>query len=293
MNQWQAISASIEAITGRPFKIKQTSSVAGGCINSSYQIQTDQGGYFIKLNRPGLLYMFEAEAVGLEEMRQTNSIRVPKVITSGKTGDYAFLLLEYIELGRQKPNSEHLLGQQLAQMHSRRQAYFGWHQDNTIGRTEQVNGNFQDWQQFWLQQRLGWQLKLAADNGYHGRLQKKGETLCADLASILKGHNPQPSLLHGDLWAGNISNDQQGNPVIYDPACYYGDHEADLAMTELFGGFGGDFYAAYQEIMPISSGYQRRKTLYNLYHILNHLNLFGEGYLYQAEGMMDRLLAEI
>ncbi len=293
MSQWQAISNQVEILTGQVFKIKQVSSVGGGCINSAYQIETDQDRYFIKLNRPELLPMFAAEASGLQEMAQTNTIRVPEVVTYGQTDKHSFLLLEYIEFGRLKSNSEQMLGLQLAQMHQQKQAYFGWHQDNTIGSTPQANGNYQDWQTFWQQQRLHWQLNLAADNGYHGRVQTKGERLCADLPKLFAGYQPKASLLHGDLWGGNISNDVQGNPVIYDPACYYGDHEADLAMTELFGGFGSAFYAAYQEVIPIDSGYSVRKTLYNLYHILNHLNLFGGGYLHQAEGMIDQLLAEI
>ncbi len=114
-----------------------------------------------------------------------------------------------------------------------------------------------------------------------------------NLAVLFVGYQPQPSLLHGDLWGGNAAVDTQGNPVIFDPACYFGDREADLAMTELFGGFGRDFYAAYQDFLPLDQGYATRKTLYNLYHILNHLHLFGGGYLSQSERMLERLLAEV
>ena len=140
---------------------------------------------------------------------------------------------------------------------------------------------------------MGFQLKLAADKGYGGLLQANGERLCSDMAALFDNYLPQPSLLHGDLWAGNAAVDKQGCPVIFDPACYYGDREADLAMTELFGGFSRDFYAAYQAVWPLNQGYGVRKTFYNLYHILNHLNLFGGGYLRQAESMMAMLLAEI
>ena len=140
---------------------------------------------------------------------------------------------------------------------------------------------------------MGFQLKLAADKGYGGKLQASGERLCSDMAVLFDNYLPQPSLLHGDLWAGNVAVDKQGCPVIFDPACYYGDREADLAMTELFGGFSRDFYAAYQAVWPLDHGYTARKTFYDLYHILNHLNLFGGSYLRQAESMMAMLLAEI
>ncbi len=235
--------------------------------------------------------MFEAEAAGLEGLSQTQTIRVPKLIAFRKTAEHAFLVLEYISLKNLNTHSEQLLGQQLAQLHLQKQPYFGWHRDNTIGSTAQVNGCYDDWLAFWSEQRLGYQLSLAAANGYGGRLQTLGERLCADLKPLFSGYQPQPALVHGDLWGGNAAADDQGNPVIYDPACYFGDRETDLAMTELFGGFSPAFYQAYQAVYPLDPGYANRKTLYNLYHILNHLNLFGQSYLHQAESMLGKLLA--
>jgi fructosamine-3-kinase len=177
-------------------------------------------------------------------------------------------------------------------MHRATKQRFGWDRDNTIGSTPQHNAEHADWVTFWSEQRLGFQLDLAARNGYRGRLQKRGDLLRQQLGALLE-HSPVASLLHGDLWGGNIAYAADGQPVIFDPACYYGDREADLAMTELFGGFGGTFRAAYEEAWPLSPGYPVRKQLYNLYHIVNHLNLFGGGYLSQAESMIDRLLAEL
>jgi fructosamine-3-kinase len=200
-------------------------------------------------------------------------------------------VLEYLELGGSSRVSDRLLGQQLAYLHQHTQPYFGWHRDNTIGSTTQINQQSHDWLKFWQEQRLGFQLQLAAKNGYGGRLQASGERLGSELA-VFFNHTPTPSLLHGDLWSGNAATDKQGNPVIFDPACYYGDREADLAMTELFGGFSGDFYAAYQDVWALHEDYRVRKSLYNLYHILNHLNLFGGGYLRQAENMITGLLAQ-
>ncbi|OOY41228.1 hypothetical protein BOV91_12580, partial [Solemya velum gill symbiont] len=166
-------------------------------------------------------------------------------------------------------------------MHRKTADAFGWNLDNTIGSTPQLNDWNKSWINFWREQRLGYQLQLA---GHQGSLQRQGEKLLESF-HLLIDHAPQPSLLHGDLWGGNIGYDDSGNPVIFDPALYFGDREADIAMTELFGGFGREFYAAYNAAWPLDAGYPIRKKLYNLYHILNHLNLFGSGYLGQAEGM--------
>lgn len=290
---WQIISEHIEAATGQAFSVASSQAVSGGDINSAFRLKGSDKIYFVKLNSASLAAMFEAEFEGLKELASTQALRVPAAIVTGSTGGHAFLVLENIEFGASSRASERLLGQQLARLHAIKQPYFGWHRDNTIGSTQQPNGQHNDWLNFWREQRLGFQLKLAASNGYGGRLQAGGERLLADLAVLFDGYAPEPSLLHGDLWAGNAAVDRQGLPVIFDPACYYGDREADLAMTELFGGFGRDFYAAYRDAWPLDDGYRVRKTLYNLYHILNHLNLFGGGYLRQAESMMAQLQAEV
>ncbi len=290
---WQTIIEHIEAATRQPFRLIKAQPLTGGDINAAYRLQAEDRSFFVKLNKPERLAMFKAEALGLQELAKTQTIRVPTFIAYGKSAEHAFLVLEYIALNHLNSRSEQMLGQQLAKLHLQTQAYFGWHSDNTIGSTAQVNGRYRDWPSFWQQQRLGRQLALAASRGYCGRLQTLGEKLCADLTPLFAGYRPQPALLHGDLWGGNAAADEQGNPVIYDPACYFGDRETDLAMTELFGGFGPAFYQAYQTVYPLDPGYARRKTLYNLYHILNHLNLFGQGYLHQAENMLTRLLAEL
>jgi protein-ribulosamine 3-kinase len=288
---WQAIIQHIEDATGRPFKLVKSQPLSGGDINAAYRLQSDDRSFFVKLNSPHRLFMFEAEAAGLEAIEQARLVRVPGFIACGQASGQAFLVLEYIPLSGLNTHSAQLLGQQLARQHLIKQPYFGWHRDNTIGSTVQVNGRYDDWIKFWQEQRLGYQLKLAADKGYGGRLQTRGEKLCSNLEPLFSGYQPQPALVHGDLWGGNASADDLGHPVIYDPACYFGDRETDLAMTELFGGFGSAFYQAYQAVYPLDPGYARRKTLYNLYHILNHLNLFGQGYLHQAENMIDKLIS--
>lgn len=293
MTDLTAIITEIELATGDNCQPYDSQSIGGGCINSAYRLNTPAGQFFVKVNRPELSDMFAAEAQGLQEMSATDAVRVPKVICHGRTGSDSFLVLEYIPLGGLRGKAAGLLGEQLAHMHAVVQPYFGWSMDNTIGSTPQPNDRQNDWVHFYQHQRLDHQYQLAARHGFAGSLQKNGERLIEQVPAFFTDYLPQPSLLHGDLWGGNAAADDQGQPVIFDPACYYGDAEADLAMTELFGNFGSDFYAAYRNVRPIDSGYRVRKTLYNLYHILNHLNLFGGGYLGQAEAMTNQLLSEV
>ncbi len=237
--------------------------------------------------------MFAAEADGLCELASAKAIRVPIPVCYGKAAGKSWLVTEYIGFGRGEEDSAQLLGRQLATLHRQSSEQFGWFRDNTIGSTPQHNAWSNDWVDFYRDHRLRFQLELAARNGFAGSLQIKGERLMANLDVFFSSYAPIASLLHGDLWGGNRAFDESGQPVIFDPAVYYGDREADIAMTELFSGFGADFYAAYQEAWPLDAGYSVRKSLYNLYHILNHANLFGGGYAVQAESMIDRLLAEI
>ncbi|NOU23243.1 MAG: fructosamine kinase family protein, partial [Methyloglobulus sp.] len=248
---WQSILGQIEISTGTAFRMVNVHPLAGGDINSAFRLQGIERSYFVKLNRAELVTMFAAEAAGLTELAGTDTVRAPSPVVHGNTGEHSFLVLEYIEFGASGKTSDRLLGQQLALLHQQPQPYFGWHRDNTIGSTPQPNTRKDDWIEFWRSQRLQHQFHLAATKGYKGNLQAVGTQLCEKLASFFDGYHPQPSLLHGDLWGGNAATDKQGNPVIFDPACYYGDREADLAMTELFGGFSPDFYAAYRDTYPL------------------------------------------
>ncbi len=290
---WQQICKQIEQATQHEFSIISTRPVSGGCINSAHIIQSDNKSYFVKLNRLDLFSMFKAEFLGLEALAQSNTVTVPQPILYGVTDSNSFIVLEKLSFSVGRSPSEQKMGAQLAQLHKIKQAFFGWHLNNTIGSTPQINDASQDWVSFWAEQRLGFQLSLARKNAYAGRLIQSGNKLAKSLAVFFKDYSPHPSLLHGDLWSGNAAVTETSQPVIFDPACYYGDREADIAMTELFGGFSSNFYAAYEEVYPLHSNYSTRKTLYNLYHILNHLNLFGEGYLQQAQNMIDYLLSEI
>jgi fructosamine-3-kinase len=289
------ISASLLDELGRhigPLDPEFTRRVSGGDINDSFAVRTQAGqAYFLKLNAPQHESMFAAEAAGLDALAAAKAVRVPAVVAVGATADYAYLLMEHLQLRQGSPESAASLGQQLAMQHRVTAAQFGWDQDNTIGRTPQLNSPRSSWLEFFRDARLAYQLDLAQGNGCAPRLRQLGAEVCAALPDLLLGHQPLPALLHGDLWGGNWGQLPGGEAVIFDPAVYFGDREADLAMTRLFGGFPAEFYAAYEAAWPLPTGHADRVALYNLYHVLNHLNLFGGAYAAQAEGMMERLLS--
>lgn len=288
---WETIQTDIENATGVKAALNQQGSVAGGCINQAMRVQYGDVDYFVKLNSASQIEMFEAEAQGLLELRNSKTLRVPEPVCWGDDGHSAYLVMENLQMGGHADPVA--LGAGLASLHRVTRDRFGWFRNNTIGATLQVNTESGDWIDFWRERRLQFQLELAASHGHGGRLQSQGERLLDVFPRLFESYTPQVSLLHGDLWGGNYGYDREGEPVIFDPAVYFGDRETDLAMTELFGGFSSDFYAAYQDHFPLDDGYPVRKTLYNLYHILNHLNIFGGGYLSQAQGMLDSLLSEL
>jgi len=274
------------------FELHACRAIGGGSISRAWHFAGRERSYFVKLNWAACADMFAAEAEGLSALAQAGAVRVPEVLCHGVEDGTAFLVCEWINLSASGGGSAAMLGRKLADLHRCTRPDFGWGRDNTIGSTPQINIPGADWCAFWREHRLGFQLSLAAQNGLPRSLLQKGERLMAALDTLLAGHRPQASLLHGDLWGGNWGVDEAGSPVLFDPAVYYGDRETDLAMSELFGGFPEAFYAAYRESWPLDEGYALRRTLYNLYHILNHFNLFGGGYAAQAGGMMDTLLAE-
>ena len=235
------------------------------------------------------LDMFEAEAEGLAELASAGAIRVPAVMRTGIEDGVAFIEMERLSTGRATRAVEHALGEQLATLHRTTKERYGWHRDNTIGYTPQRNDWGSDWVEFFREHRLGYQLRLAAERGYGGSLQDQGALLLKRLPVWFRDYEPESSLLHGDLWGGNWAC-CDGEPVIFDPAVYYGDRETDLAMTRLFGGFGRAFYEAYESAWPLAPGHRERNDLYQLYHVLNHLNLFGSSYLGRAQDLMQRLL---
>ena len=291
MNPWPDIERAIREATGAPFAIDSRAASGGGCINECHTIRGQGRAYFVKLNTPDRALMFSAEAAALDEIGRTQAVRVPRPVCHGTGPAASWIVLEHLDLEPAGDKSMRALGANLARLHRVTTRQYGWGRDNTIGSTPQVNTPADEWVEFWRKRRLGYQLELAESKG-RGRLIEDGRRLMEKLPIFLKGYRPAPSLLHGDLWSGNAAMMPGGEPVIYDPATYYGDREADLAMTELFGGFPPSFYTAYRAEYPLDPGYEIRKPLYNLYHVLNHFNLFGGGYGAQAERMIERLLAE-
>ncbi|WP_310482237.1 fructosamine kinase family protein [Chamaesiphon sp. VAR_48_metabat_403] len=313
---WKNIGAQITRATGTQFEIVDCQSIGGGCINQVYRISNDprspsnRQDYLLKLNRASLIEMFVAEAAGLSELGATATIKVPTPICWGIAGEYSYLVLEYLDLTT-TANSQNWaeMGSNLAAMHRSLEKVldlgkpqertfrfrqidgvkFGWHTHNTIGSTAQLNTWETDWATFFADRRIGYQLQLAQAKG---GVFPQAAALLQAIPHILADRQPQPSLVHGDLWGGNASFTTAGIPVIFDPATYWGDREVDLAMTELFGGFPVDFYQGYERVYPLAPGYSQRKDLYNLYHILNHYNLFGGSYRSQANTTIDRLLRD-
>ena len=324
---WDKIAAHISETTGETFSLDNRHSVSGGCINQGYSISSSSRAYFAKINQASQIAMFEAEALGLQQMRATQTIRVPEPICWGTEGNSAYIVLEWLDLGnRGGERAWEEMGRKLAAMHKYTppnppllrggeepnstllrgaeernstlrggeepnsillMGVFGWDINNTIGSTIQINNWTANWARFWAEHRIGYQLKLARCRGGHF---PQGERLLEVIPELLAGYEPQPSLVHGDLWGGNAGVTSAGEPVIFDPAAYFGDREVDIAMTELFGGFSAQFYRGYNQVWPLDSGYEKRKTLYNLYHILNHFNLFSGSYQSQANEMIDRIL---
>ena len=297
VEHWQSIIEHIEQSTGKCFSANQQQSVGGGSINNAFTLSDGVGGqYFVKTNSPGRLAMFEAEAKGLAEMASSHCIKVPAAICFGDDGTQSYIVLEYFDMSGRADQA--LLGEQLAAMHRVTAEKYGWKIDNTIGVTHQPNTQGESWLEFWREHRLGFQLQLAVENGYGGELQSLGERLLVEMPKLFVGRTIEASMLHGDLWGGNIAGLSEdglsdGTPIIFDPAFYYGDRESDLAMTYVFGGFSANFYASYQSAYPLDDGFAVRKTFYNIYHIINHLNMFGGDYHGQAVNMLEQVLAEI
>jgi fructosamine-3-kinase len=293
----RTLARAISDATEAHFEPVASDPVGGGCIHTALRItgETAEGtrSYFAKVNEAARAPMFAAEAEGLAALAEAKAVRVPAVIAQGDDGERAWLVLEWLELAPLSPASAARLGSALASQHGIPRDKFGWAHDNFIGASPQVNGWSHDWLAFWRDKRLHAQLRLAAHHRLPSRMIDRGERLAADCEAFFRTYRPAKSLLHGDLWGGNAAALADGTPVVFDPAVYVGDREADLAMTELFGGFPADFMAAYRAAYPLDEGYRVRRDFYNLYHVLNHANLFADGYVRQAEQSIEKLLAEI
>jgi fructosamine-3-kinase len=282
------VKITLRSKIGDSSPIKSIQPVTGGCINHASRLQTGNTSYLLKWNQNALPGMFKKEAQGLELLRSTHTVRVPEVLFTHEQSSecpQAFILLEYIN---EPPNRSEkwipaVFGNQLAALHQSSQPPhtlgFGLDEANYLGSTIQPNGWHSDWLAFFREKRLEYQISLAARNGRLAQSRRrKLDALCGNLEKWLGSTPHTPALLHGDLWSGNVLGDEKSNPVLIDPAVYYGDREAEIAYTQLFGGFPKSFYEAYYAVSPFPPGFETRCDLYNLYHLLNHLNLFGESY---------------
>ncbi|KAL0904893.1 hypothetical protein M5K25_027053 [Dendrobium thyrsiflorum] len=276
---------------GKATQITRISPIGGGCINHASRYDTDNGSFFVKTNRAIGPSMFEGEAIGLNAMYNTKSVRVPQPFKFGPlpTGG-SFIIMEFVEFGSSRGNQS-VLGRRLAEMHKagKSDKGFGFDVDNTIGSTPQINSWSSDWIEFFSEHRLGYQLKLALKRFGDSEIYEKGQQLIKIMKPLFEGIVIEPCLLHGDLWSGNISSDKNGDPVILDPACYYGHNEAEFGMSWC-AGFSGSFYSSYFEVMPKQPGFENRSDIYMLYHYLNHYNLFGYGYRSSAMSIIDNYL---
>ncbi|MFN8479594.1 MAG: fructosamine kinase family protein [Kouleothrix sp.] len=307
-----AISAALAEI-GDTSPIRERAVIGGGSISQAVRLQTARGAYLLKIGGRGLPGFFAAEARGLQLLAGTGAVRVPAVLAVHdvettaadqlpttqapavsrqssvvKTG---FILLEWLDAPphASRTHAGELLGTALAAMHRTTAPTYGLDHDNYIGATPQLNAPHTSWLAFFRDQRLRAQAARAQHNGLLPATRAaRIERLLTRLGEWLDDAQVQPSLLHGDLWGGNFIVGPGGAPALIDPAAYYGDREADLAMTRLFGGFPPGFYAAYQAAWPLPPGWQERVELYNLYHLLNHLNLFGEGYSAEVDAILQR-----
>ena len=285
---WSTIEKTIQEATEQSFSIKYKEVATGGDINECYWISNYHQNYFVKSNDKNHFSHFESEAYALSQIKSCHQINCPEVITLGTHLNKSFLVLSYIPFETPDTDDWYQLGQQLAHMHkTSSHGQFGWQHDNFIGDTIQPNRWQSNWRTFFAEQRIAWQLQLL-----HEKSIKFGDIdhitqVCHD---ALLHHKVNPCLVHGDLWQGNMGFSDH-TPVIFDPACYYGDREVDIAMTELFGQLPDDFYLGYQEEFPLSQSYEQRKLVYNFYHILNHANIFGGVYIEQSKAALSRILS--
>ena len=268
--------------------ILDASYVGGGDINDARKIKTTAGTFFVKINSAARYpAMFEKEARGLKLLSAAGVIDVPQVVGFGEEGQDAFLVLHYIESGVRKSGFWQDFGKKMALLHQNTQPYFGLDHDNYIGSLPQSNRQHQSWPDFFREERLLPQIKMAHRKGLiDASFINMFDRFFSRLPALFP--DEPPALVHGDLWGGNYMVSQNGDPVIIDPAVYYGHREIDLGMSQLFGGFDPAFYAAYHEHYPLHPGWQERLDYCNLYPLMVHVNLFGGGYVGSVRQILKR-----
>lgn len=288
-----AIESVLQSAIGLAPPVLSITPVFGGCINQSFKLVDNRGNsYFLKLNSSHPISILKTEFDALSEMHKLymegSGIRVPRPIWHGTILERECLVLEYLPMSSSASTGPwKQLGRNLARFHQNPGPAFGWHVDNFIGASPQKNSLSENWIEFWLEYRIGYQLSMAQSRGY---AIPEIDGICGLLAELLDGHESKPAWIHGDLWYGNIGFlESTMEPIIFDPACYWGDREAEFGIMDMFNGFDRSFYEAYFSGYPKSDGFERRLPMYRLYHELNHLNLFGNGYLGAVKNTIRQL----
>ena len=280
-------------------QICQVRQISGGCISHAFQVRAtlavgDEVDFFVKSNHQQFVDNYRCEWNGLTAIERTGTIRVPRLIASGIVEDEAWLILEWVKRGKKTSNFFESFGRQLATMHLTTRGHeIGWEQDNYLGASLQRNQAKQNWPDFFASQRITMQIRMASDQydlpqSFLSQLEK----IASAMGSVLQGSEPETSLIHGDLWSGNFLSDEEGKPVLIDPAVYRGNREAEFGMLRLFGNCPALFYDSYHESFPLPDGWENRCNVYVLYHLLNHLNLFGPSYLDDCKRMCSTILSE-
>lgn len=280
----QAVEAAVRAVLGDAWRLRAADRVGGGSIADAWRLDAAGGPLFLKTGAAA--HPFDAEAQALDEIAATRTVRVPRPIAWGVAAARGFLVLEWIDL--HGAGDWAAAGAALAALHGATCERYGWHRDNAMGATPQFNAWATDWATFYRERRLRPQFRFARERGLHA-LAALEDAACRGCDALLAGEAPPASLLHGDLWCGNLAFDAAGCAVLFDPATYYGDAETDLAMARLFGGFPASFFSACDAVRPPRPRRGERLRLYQLYHVLNHANLFGGGYVAQACRLIDAL----
>ncbi|MBN2803126.1 MAG: fructosamine kinase family protein [Deltaproteobacteria bacterium] len=290
---YNALNIAIKDLFGTNAMIDNTKNISGGCISHTYVVYITTGEkVFVKENSLKYLNMFHSEFAALELLKCAGGPVIPTPFSTFETADRAFILMEFIESGVKNRDFDERAGEALGNLHkNKKNRLYGLSFNNFIGTTPQDNFQNKSWPDFFAERRLLPQIKLAQKNSSLDiTLERKLFKLIENIDTFIHQPEEGPSLLHGDLWSGNIMCDKNNNPVIFDPAVYYGDRETDIAMTTLFGGFSNRFYEAYNENYPLEKDFKSRTDIYNLYHILNHLNIFGRGYLSQVNSILNSYL---
>jgi protein-ribulosamine 3-kinase len=286
-NNYQFFESALFESTGLALQVMEVQFLSGGCINNAVRLKTEAGSFFLKWNESMEEDMFAAEANGLRLLREDGNLCIPEVLGLGKINAKHYLLLEFIDSRYPVPGYWEELGHALARQHSHTAGQYGLSENNYIGRLPQNNEQSGSWNDFFREKRLNVQLGLAIYKGLvDDAFVKRFKALYPKLPELLP--EEPPALLHGDLWSGNVMVGPKGEPCLIDPAVYFGHREAELAFTELFGGFEERFYSAYQEEKPLQEGYAERKDIYNLYPLMVHVNIFGTSYLSGVERVLKR-----